>query len=74
MIMYGYESKTIKVNGDVIYDSMWSEEEKLNGGKVMDKERVIKNMRDAIEANKHIREQTNNALSQGLGYLRRYRN
>lgn len=35
----------------------------------MDKERVIKNMRDAIEANKHIREQTNNALSHGIGLL-----
>lgn len=35
----------------------------------MDKERVIKSMRDAIEANKHIREQTNNALSHGIGLL-----
>lgn len=35
----------------------------------MDKERVIKNMRDAIETNKHIREQTNNALSHGIGLL-----
>lgn len=38
----------------------------------MDKERVIKNMRDAIEANKHIREQTNNALSQAIGLLEKH--
>ena len=35
----------------------------------MNKEQVIKSMRDAIEANKHIREQTNNALSHGIGLL-----
>lgn len=38
----------------------------------MDKERVIKSMRDAIEANKHIREQTNNALSHGIGLLEKH--
>lgn len=49
--MYKYERMTIEVNGEVIYDILWTEEEIFNGGKDMH-ETIIKDIEELIDENR----------------------